>query len=268
MRAGDLHELPQASVRRAMPSFAAVRAEYPIASSTGSEAALPPSPGEPVLTPRPSCLRHPADRIPARAWGPRETISPSNVIESYEKLSTLRIRPRRRRRASLSAAPRGPGSGTSTTASSTCGAVRASRALSGAWSGPGVEEEYLQARPSLVVAVDDFLSPEAIENLRLFCLESTVWSINRYDHGRLGSFFRDGFNCPLLIQIAEELRTALPRLIGARHPLTQMWGYKYAPSQPSLSPHADFAAVNVNLWITPDDANLDPSSGGLVTCTT
>ena len=28
--------------------------------------------------------------------------------------------------------------------------------------------------------------------------------------------------------------------------------------------HADFAAINVNFWITPDNANLDPSSGGLV----
>jgi hypothetical protein len=27
------------------------------------------------------------------------------------------------------------------------------------------------------------------------------------------------------------------------------------------------AAVNVNIWLTPDDANLDPSSGGLVVFT-
>jgi hypothetical protein len=28
--------------------------------------------------------------------------------------------------------------------------------------------------------------------------------------------------------------------------------------------HADQAAVNVNFWITPDEANNDPNSGGLV----
>lgn len=28
--------------------------------------------------------------------------------------------------------------------------------------------------------------------------------------------------------------------------------------------HADDAAINVNLWLTPDAANLDPTSGGLV----
>ncbi len=141
---------------------------------------------------------------------------------------------------------------------------RVARALSPAWRPAAVEEEYLAGHPSAVV-VDDFLSPDALESLRLFCLESTVWSTNRYDHGRLGSFFRDGFNCPLLIQIAEELRAALPRVIDRkRHPVTQLWGYKYATTQPSLSPHADFAAVNVNFWITPDEANLTPGAGGLV----
>ena len=28
--------------------------------------------------------------------------------------------------------------------------------------------------------------------------------------------------------------------------------------------HADHATVNLNFWVTPDDANIDPSSGGLV----
>lgn len=140
---------------------------------------------------------------------------------------------------------------------------RVERALSASWDAASVEQQYLDGRPSVVV-VDDFLSRDAIESLRLFCLESTIWSTNRYDHGRLGSFFRDGFNCPLLIQIAEELRAAFPRVIGMRHPVTQLWGYKYATTQPCLPPHADFAAVNVNFWITPDEANLEPGSGGLV----
>ena len=28
--------------------------------------------------------------------------------------------------------------------------------------------------------------------------------------------------------------------------------------------HADFAAINVNFWITPETANLNPKNGGLV----
>jgi hypothetical protein len=82
---------------------------------------------------------------------------------------------------------------------------------------------------------------------------------------QLGSLFHDGFNCPLLLQIAEELRDAMPHVIGDKHSLRQLWGFKNAPYQPGgTTTHADFAAVNVNFWITPDDANLDPSCGGLV----
>jgi len=141
---------------------------------------------------------------------------------------------------------------------------RVAKALSGNWNAAAVEKAYLDRRPGVVV-VDDFLASEALESVRLFCLESTVWSANRYAHGRLGAFFHDGFNCPLLLQIAEELRSALPRIIGDLYPLRQLWGFKNAQHLPGDSTiHADFAAVNVNFWITPDDANLDPRSGGLV----
>jgi len=141
---------------------------------------------------------------------------------------------------------------------------RVSRALSDEWDPAQIETGYLDGDSGIVV-VDDFLSNEALESVRLFCLESTVWSGNRYNHGRLGAFFRDGFNCPLLLQIANELQDALPRVIGRRYPLQQLWGFKTGQTLPADSTtHADFAAVNVNFWITPDDANLDEESGGLV----
>jgi hypothetical protein len=45
------------------------------------------------------------------------------------------------------------------------------------------------------------------------------------------------------------------------------WAYRYDSQYTGINTHADQAAVNVNIWITPDDANLDPSSGGLVVFT-
>jgi hypothetical protein len=141
---------------------------------------------------------------------------------------------------------------------------RVSRALSDTWNPNWVEGQYLEAARGLVV-VDDFLSGEALHDLVLFCLESTIWFENRYAYGRLGAFFEAGFNCPLLIQIAEELRRVLPRVIGERYPLRQMWAFKYpATLEADRSTHADFAAVTVNFWITTDEANLDPECGGLV----
>jgi hypothetical protein len=141
---------------------------------------------------------------------------------------------------------------------------RVTRALSGRWNPREVEARYIGTPPGVVV-IDDFLSVHALEEVRRFCLESTVWNTNRYGHGRLGAFFHDGFNCPLLLQIAEELRENLPQVIGERYPLRQLWGFKNTKALPAdATTHADFAAVNVNFWITPDDSNLDPASGGLV----
>jgi len=141
---------------------------------------------------------------------------------------------------------------------------RVINALSSEWDSAQVESQYHEHAPGLVV-IDNFLSREALEGLRLFCLESTVWSSTRYAHGRLGAFFWNGFNCPLLIQIAEELRQRLPRLLHNLYPLQQLWGFKCEPELPADSTnHADFAAVNVNFWLTPDDANRDTSSGGMV----
>jgi hypothetical protein len=71
-----------------------------------------------------------------------------------------------------------------------------------------------------------------------------------------------GFAFPLIAQIADDLRSAYPAIVG-QHPLLHWWGFKYDGRHQGIDVHADFAALNVNLWITPDDANLDPRSGGM-----
>lgn len=140
---------------------------------------------------------------------------------------------------------------------------RLPRALADSWDGGAVTQRYLESGPGLVV-IDNFLSPEALAAVRRFCLESTVWFGNRYDNGRLGAFFHDGFTAPLLLQIAEELRATLPDLL-APYPLRQMWGFKNRAFLPGdTTTHADFAAVNVNFWITPTEANLADGGSGLV----
>jgi hypothetical protein len=141
---------------------------------------------------------------------------------------------------------------------------RLPEALSGQWNRKEAQSIYLDNPPGVVV-IDDFLSSHALLSLRQFCEGSTVWHRNRYASGRLGSFFLSGFSCPLLAQISEELRQQLPLVIGRRHPLRQLWGFKYPANLPADSTiHADFAAVNVNFWVTPEAANNDPKSGGLI----
>ena len=38
-----------------------------------------------------------------------------------------------------------------------------------------------------------------------------------------------------------------------------MWAFKYDQQRSGIGVHADAAAVNVNFWVTPDSANLNPA---------
>ncbi len=124
----------------------------------------------------------------------------------------------------------------------------------------GIERTYRESAPNLVV-VDDFLTTDALERLWRFCLDATVWY--QVKRGYLGAYLVDGFGTALALQIADELRARLPGIFGP-HRLEQLWAYKYDSRLQGIATHADFAAINVNFWVTPDEANRDPASGGLV----
>jgi tetratricopeptide (TPR) repeat protein len=124
-----------------------------------------------------------------------------------------------------------------------------------------IEEQWRTNKPQIVV-IDNLLNPTALEELRHFCWGSTIWR-QVYDKGYLGARPESGFACPLLAQVAEELRLTYPGIFHD-HPLHYSWSFKYDNKLQGVQIHADFAAVNVNFWITPDEANLDPDSGGLV----
>lgn len=124
-----------------------------------------------------------------------------------------------------------------------------------------IETRYRSTKPE-VMFVDDVLTPEALAALRAFCLESTIWKRD-YQNGYIGTFLANGFASPLLLQLAEELRTRFPNIFQD-HRLQQAWAFKHDSTRRGLNIHADAAAVNVNFWITPDEANRNPESGGLV----
>lgn len=125
-----------------------------------------------------------------------------------------------------------------------------------------IEADYLHNGRGIAF-FDGLLSAEALARLLAFAREATVWFHCRYGNGYLGAFFDDGFCCPLLVQIAEELRQALPRIFR-RHPLQRLWAFKYDARPGGIPLHADAATVNVNFWLTPDEANRDPQGGGLI----
>lgn len=126
----------------------------------------------------------------------------------------------------------------------------------------GITRGYRDREPGLTV-IDDFLRPDALQRLRDYCIESTIWFDYRKSGGYCGSYMQDGFGSGLLLQLANDLRKRLPEIVGP-HAMNQMWGYIYDSEMSGITAHADSAAVNLNFWITPDEANLDPESGGLV----
>jgi hypothetical protein len=124
-----------------------------------------------------------------------------------------------------------------------------------------IEARWRTSSPQVAV-IDNLLTPAALGALRQYCWRSTMWH-KVYPNGYLGAMPEHGFACPLMAQISEELRGAYPAILR-EYPLLRWWGFKYDSRLRGINVHADFAAVNVNFWITPDEANLDPESGGLV----
>jgi tetratricopeptide (TPR) repeat protein len=116
-----------------------------------------------------------------------------------------------------------------------------------------------------VISVDDLLTPQALISLRRFLLESTIWHDFSHIDGFVASYLEDGLACPLLLQIADELRRAFPDILG-EHPLSQAWAFKGLQTQAAVDVHADDATVSVNFWVTPTEANLKSGHGGLVVC--
>ncbi len=124
-----------------------------------------------------------------------------------------------------------------------------------------LQSDYHAARPEMVV-IDDLLRPEALHALQRWCREATVWK-RTYDNGYVGAFMRSGLATPLMVQLAEELRLALPAIMG-EHRLEQCWAFKCDNTKKGVNLHADVAAINVNFWISPDEANEEPERGGLL----
>jgi hypothetical protein len=129
-----------------------------------------------------------------------------------------------------------------------------------------VEARFLKGE---VVVVDDVLAPWALKAAYDFCLEATIYSEQKI--GYLGAYDVDGlFSGPFPL-ITDAFRKAMPKVIGETR-LDKFWSYKYVSEDKGGEPkkqqrgtnkHTDRARVNLNLWITPDESNLDPLTGGL-----
>ena len=120
-----------------------------------------------------------------------------------------------------------------------------------------IENNYNNTNPNIVV-IDDFMNPEALQKLKTYCLEFPFWN-TIYGRGYLGAFRESGFSPQTLSTLSLEMVTHMPNIFDDvnKRNLSQMWAFKYESKCPGIDIHADFAAVNVNFWITPTKANRD-----------
>jgi hypothetical protein len=120
-----------------------------------------------------------------------------------------------------------------------------------------------------VIVIDDIFQPNTLAILRTLLLHNTHWFQTKtpLQFGKyVGAYIDDGLHDPIFLQIAKELHLAMP-LIMQNHSLRYMWAYKYDSEWESgINIHADMAAVNVNIWLSMDNADLKQQEfgGGII----
>jgi len=128
-----------------------------------------------------------------------------------------------------------------------------------------IANQYCNSSPKMVV-IDNFLNQETLNFLQKFCYESKVWH-KTYQHAYLGAFVDKGFVSKVHLKISEELKIHLSDVIQQDR-LEQLWAFKYdSILGKGINIHADFARINLNFWITPDEYHLNKNNGGLIVYT-
>jgi Flp pilus assembly protein TadD len=126
---------------------------------------------------------------------------------------------------------------------------------------PELLDRWRRSRPQMVV-IDNFLTGPALQKLRHYCTGSTVWR-KVYPAGYVGAAPEDGFSCPLLAQIVEEIQSVFGVILDGEK-FRYLGAFRYdSELSTGTNTHADNSNVNVNFYIAPDDANLDSHSGGM-----
>jgi len=121
-----------------------------------------------------------------------------------------------------------------------------------------IEEEYSRTR---IVYLDAFLTESALTALRRFLLTSSVF-FRHSEAGFVGSYLTEGLTSPVILKIAAALHERMPNILRDR-PLNNAWCYRYDSKGSGVKPHNGDGSVTLNFWLTPDEANRIPGSGGM-----
>ena len=112
-----------------------------------------------------------------------------------------------------------------------------------------------------------FLTPPALLGLQRYLLESTIWHDFSHIGGFVASYLEDGLACPLLLQIADEMRSAFPELLGRCIRSSQAWVFKgLRASRRGRRPRRRCRGQPQFLGHARPRPTCDPERGGLAIC--
>ena len=111
------------------------------------------------------------------------------------------------------------------------------------------------------VIVDDFLFTDVVEELHHLAI----------NHEQVDDLYKDYYsinfdNKKFPFEILPDVINAIHVTFPILHPLEfdRGWAFVCDNKGNGVTPHADPAVVNVNLWVTPDRCIDDPTSNGLL----
>lgn len=112
------------------------------------------------------------------------------------------------------------------------------------------------------VVIDSLLENESVDALWKWIIGTTGFFMQ--NDMNLKARFSDTLNMAVAYKISQELKYCLPNMLSG-HSLQKVWSYKMSNEvAQGLGVHSDEGFINCNIWLTPSESNIDPSSGGLV----
>jgi hypothetical protein len=124
---------------------------------------------------------------------------------------------------------------------------------------PAVVDEYRSTSPYNFAVLDDLLPAGVIGSIRTQLLANWGWQYKNWQAQEL--YVRDPA-IPEIPLIAAALKRNVPDLLDG-YEFVRCWAFMHQRNA-GLKVHADNGAVTLDLWITPDEFNRDPETGGLV----
>lgn len=123
-----------------------------------------------------------------------------------------------------------------------------------------VETTYLSRSDQPYCVLDDLLTSQAAEDLREKLLNDHGW---HFKHPLSQELYLAAPGGTDILNLGRSLVDRLPQVLGGLE-LVYHWAYLHCRSA-GLKPHTDGdSAVTVNLYLTPDEFNLRPGTGGLI----